>query len=74
MSLRCSDGELELTEPLFQFFVCGWTETLSEAKRASVRVVAHGRTANAGLLEVAMSSGTYGSVCGMNAQAAEVAW
>ena len=58
---------------MFQFFVCGWTEALSEAKRASVRVVAHGRTANAGLLEVAMSSGTYGSVCGMNAQAAEVA-
>ena len=46
---------------------------LSKAARANVRVVADGHPASSGLLEVQTSSGSFGSVCGMNAEAASVA-
>ena len=48
-------------------------KVLSKAARANVRVVADGHPASSGLLEVQTSSGSFGSVCGMNAEAASVA-
>ena len=56
----------------------GWytfvlAEVLNRAERANVRVVAEGHPASSGLLEIQTSSGPYGSVCGMNAEAASVA-
>ena len=48
-------------------------KVLSKAVRANVRVVADGPPASSGLLEVQTSSGSFGSVCRMNAEAASVA-
>ena len=54
--------------------LCGSLRQVSgSAARAGVRVMADGREASSGLLEAQMGSGSYGSVCGMNAQAADVA-
>ncbi|CAE7036325.1 PRSS12 [Symbiodinium sp. CCMP2592] len=46
---------------------------LNRAARANVRITAEGHPASSGLLEIQTSSGSYGSVCGMNAEAASVA-
>ena len=48
-------------------------EVLNRAARANVRVTAEGHPASSGLVEIQTSSGSYGSVCGMNAEAASVA-
>ena len=48
-------------------------KVVSNAARANVRIMANGRAVSSGLLEVQMSSGSYGSVCGMNTKAADVA-
>ena len=54
--------------------VCSvFAEVLTRAARANVRITAEGHPASSGLLEIQTSSGSFGSVCGMNAEAASVA-
>ena len=55
------------------FMSCFLRQVLSKAARATVRILAEGHPASSGLLEVQTSSGSFGSVCGMNAEAASVA-
>ena len=50
-----------------------FAEVLTRAARANVRITAEGHPASSGLLEIQTSSGSFGSVCGMNAEAASVA-
>ena len=50
-----------------------FAEVLTRAARANVRITAEGHPASSGLLEIQTSSGSFGSVCGMYAEAASVA-
>ncbi|CAE7744981.1 PRSS12 [Symbiodinium sp. CCMP2592] len=59
--------------PLFTGVYLVFAKVLNRAARANVRITAEGHPASSGLLEIQTSSGSYGSVCGMNAEAASVA-
>ncbi|CAE7036318.1 PRSS12 [Symbiodinium sp. CCMP2592] len=59
--------------PLFTGVCLVFAKVLNRAARANVRITAEGHPASSGLLEIQTSSGSYGSVCGMNAEAASVA-
>ena len=51
-----------------------WFQVLCEAAHSDVRVVNQvGQASHVGLLQVAMSSGDFGTVCGLNPAGADVA-
>ena len=51
-----------------------WFQVLCEAAHSDVRVVNQiGQASHVGLLQVAISSGDFGTVCGLNPAGADVA-